>query len=85
MFSDNTKGEVINLGSIDERTVLEYAQMAKKLTNSQSEIVFSESLPQDDPKQRQPDISKAKKLLNWEPKVSLEEGLLKTIEYFKSL
>lgn len=85
MFSEKTKGEVVNLGSDDEHSVLEYANLVKKLTNSNSEIVFSEALPIDDPHKRRPDISKAKELLTWEPKVLLEEGLLKTIEYLKSV
>lgn len=84
MFSENTKGQVINLGNPDERTILSLAEMIKKTINSSSEIVFADSF-EDDPRQRKPDISKAKKILNWEPKVGLEEGLLKTIEYFKSL
>ncbi|MBI2051420.1 SDR family oxidoreductase [Candidatus Roizmanbacteria bacterium] len=83
MFHANTKGEVVNLGSEDEHTVLEYAQMIKKLTNSKSKIVFSEQLPQDDPKKRCPDISKAKKLLGWKPKISLAEGLKRMIAYVK--
>lgn len=83
MFGSNTNGEVVNIGSDEEHSVLEYAEMVKKLTNSQSKIVFSESLPQDDPKERKPDISKAKRLFDWEPKVSLEDGLKRTIEYFK--
>lgn len=85
MFSAKTKGEVVNLGSTDEHTVLEYAQIVKDLTGSSSEIVKTEALPKDDPLKRRPDISKAKKLLDWEPKVTLREGLKKTIEYFKSL
>lgn len=85
MLSPDTKGEVVNLGSEDEHSVLEYANLVKKLTNSNSEIVLSESLPVDDPHKRKPDIAKAKRLLNWSPKVGLEEGLLQTIEYFKSL
>lgn len=85
MFADNAKGEIVNLGSDKEHTVLEYADLVKKLTDSSSEVKISESLPLDDPLKRRPDISKAKKLLNWEPKVSLEEGLNKTIEYFKNL
>jgi nucleoside-diphosphate-sugar epimerase len=84
MFTNNTKGEVINLGNTDERSILDLAETIKKLTNSDSEIVFGDSF-EDDPRKRKPDISKANKLLNWEPKVSLEDGLLKTIEYFKSL
>lgn len=85
MLSPNTKGEVVNLGSEDEHSVLEYANLVKKLTNSESEIILSESLPVDDPHKRKPDIAKAKRLLNWSPKIGLEEGLLKTIEYFRSL
>lgn len=84
MFYPNTSGEVVNLGSTTENTVLEYAKMVKKLINSQSDIENSEALPKDDPKKRRPDISKAQSLLQWEPKVTLEEGLLQTIEYFKN-
>jgi len=72
----------INLGNPDEFTILELAQKVIKLTNSKSKIIFKD-LPQDDPKQRQPDISLAKEKLNWQPKVKLEDGLIKTIEYFK--
>ncbi len=83
MFYPKTQGEVINLGSDVEHTVLEYAKMVKKFTYSKSKIEFSEPLPQDDPGKRKPDISKAKKLLDWQPKVQLSEGLNKTIKYFK--
>lgn len=85
MFYDNTKGEIVNLGNPEEHTVIEYAQIVKKLTNSESEIIHAEELPQDDPTKRCPDISRARMLLSWEPKVGLEEGLLKMIEYVKSL
>ncbi|MBN2135790.1 MAG: SDR family oxidoreductase [Acidobacteria bacterium] len=74
--------EPVNLGNPHEMTILQLAEKIIDLTNSKSEIVFR-PLPEDDPKVRQPDISKAKKLLQWEPKVSLEEGLGKTIEYFE--
>ena len=74
----------INLGNPNEFTMLELAEKVLKLTGGKSKIVF-EPLPMDDPKQRQPDISKAKKLLDWEPAVELEEGLGKTIEYFKTV
>ncbi len=84
MFDSNTKGEIVNIGSTEEHTILEYADMIKKLVGANVKIEYSEALPQNDPLQRQPDISKARQLLNWEPKVSLEEGLKKTIEYFKS-
>jgi len=75
--------EPVNLGNPQEMRIIDFAYLIKKLTNSKSEIVFK-PLPQDDPKQRRPDITKAKKLLNWEPKVSLEKGLKLTIEYFKN-
>lgn len=83
MFLDNTKGEIVNIGSPEEHSVLEFANIIKGLTDSASEIVFSEDLPKDDPVKRMPDITKAKGLLSWGPKVSLEEGLLRTIEYLK--
>jgi len=85
MFTDNTRGEVVNIGSPNEYTVLEYAEMVKKLTNSISEITISEKLPEDDPLRRRADITKAKQFLDWEPEVSLEEGLKKMIEYVKKL
>lgn len=85
MFHENTKAEVVNIGSFDEHTVLEYAEIVKKLTKSKSEIAFSEQLPIDDPLRRRADITKAKELLGWSPKVSLEEGLQKMIEYSKNL
>ena len=72
----------INLGNPNEFTILELARMVKKLTNSDSKIVYS-PLPGDDPVQRQPVIDQARKLLNWQPKVSLSEGLLKTIGYYQ--
>jgi dTDP-glucose 4,6-dehydratase len=75
--------EPVNLGNPQEMKIIDFAYLIKKLTNSKSKIVFK-PLPQDDPKQRRPDITKAKKLLNWEPKVSLEKGLKLTIEYFKN-
>lgn len=72
----------VNLGNPEEFSILELAKKVIELTNSNSEIIFKE-LPMDDPKQRKPDISKAKSLLNWNPKVSLEEGLFKTINFFR--
>jgi dTDP-glucose 4,6-dehydratase len=74
----------MNIGNPTERTMLEFAQEIKRLTNSPSEIVFEPLPTSDDPKQRKPDITKAKALLHWEPKVSLEEGLQRTIAYFKT-
>jgi len=74
----------INIGNPGEYTIIELAEKIIQLTRSKSKIIFC-PLPQDDPMQRCPDIGMAKKLLNWKPKVQLEEGLLKTIEYFKSI
>jgi dTDP-glucose 4,6-dehydratase len=71
-----------NIGNPHEITIREFAQRVKALTGSASEIVFK-PLPQDDPKQRCPDITKAKNLLGWEPKVPLEEGLRLTLEFFR--
>ncbi len=82
MFSENTKGEIFNIGNPDERSILELAKIIKEMTGSNSELVFEE-LPEDDPKSRKPDISKAKERLSFNPVVELEEGLKKTIEYFK--
>lgn len=83
MFEPQTKGEIVNLGSAEEHSVLEYAQVIKKLTQSSSLITYQEEIPKDDPQRRRPDISKAKKLLHWEPTVLLEEGLKKMIENFR--
>lgn len=74
----------INLGNSDEFTIRELAETVLRLTGSRSELVFR-PLPQDDPVQRQPDISKAKSVLGWEPKVGLEDGLKETIVYFKRI
>ncbi|OQD44244.1 NAD-dependent dehydratase [Croceivirga radicis] len=76
--------EPINIGNPDETTILEFAQEIIKLTGTNQKIVFK-PLPQDDPLQRQPDISKAKEILDWEPQVHRSEGLKKVFEYFKSL
>ena len=73
----------VNLGNPREMTILEFANEIRKITGARSEIVF-EPLPEDDPRQRRPDISKARRLLGWEPRVSLEEGLQPTVEYFRS-
>lgn len=78
-------GEVYNLGNPDELTILELAEKIKQLTNSQSEAEFVSQLPEDDPIKRCPDITKARQELGWEPKVSLEEGLKKLIEYLKTV
>ncbi len=82
MNSQNLVGP-INLGNPDERNVLEFAQLVLKLTNSNSKITYK-PLPSDDPVRRKPDISLAKEKLNWEPKINIEDGLSKTIEYFSN-
>jgi UDP-glucuronate decarboxylase len=74
----------VNVGNPIEFTMLELAETVIKMTESKSKIVFRD-LPEDDPKQRKPDIGRAKELLNWEPKVGLDEGLRKTIEYFRGV
>jgi dTDP-glucose 4,6-dehydratase len=74
----------VNLGNPCEMTVLEFAEHIRRLTGSRSEIVF-EPLPEDDPKQRRPDIAKARKVLGWEPRVPLDEGLGLTVEYFRRI
>ncbi len=73
----------VNLGNPTESTVMELANMVKRLTKSRSRTT-SRELPQDDPVQRQPDITLAKSVLEWTPRIGLEEGLLKTIEYFRN-
>ena len=73
----------INIGNPHEMTVLEFAEKIIALTGSKSTIAYK-PLPEDDPQVRQPDITKARKILGWEPKVELEEGLIKTIEYFRT-
>ncbi|MFQ5814883.1 MAG: UDP-glucuronic acid decarboxylase family protein [Candidatus Hydrothermarchaeaceae archaeon] len=78
----NGRGEVVNIGNNEEIQVIELAELLKKRTASDSEIIF-QPLPEDDPKRRCPDVAKAKKLLGWTPKTSLEEGLGKTIEWFR--
>lgn len=83
----NTSKEItgpINIGNPNEFTILQLAETVIKLTNSTSKIIF-EPLPQDDPMQRKPDITLAQSTLNWNPTIQLEEGLLKTIQYFKTI
>ena len=81
MMSDYTNP--VNIGNPDEISVLEFAKIVLDITGSRSQIVFKE-LPVDDPKLRRPDISRAKKVLGWEPKVGLKSGLKYTIKYFKN-
>ncbi len=81
MNKDKFTGPV-NLGNPKEFTMMELAKKVVKITNSKSKIIFKK-LPEDDPKKRKPDISLAKKMLKWEPKINLEEGLKNTVNYFK--
>jgi len=74
----------VNLGNPQEMTILEFGERIRRLMGSKSPLKF-EPLPSDDPKKRRPDISKARRLLGWEPQVSLEDGLRETVEYFKAL
>jgi UDP-glucuronate decarboxylase len=74
----------VNLGNPTETTILEFARKIIALTGSSSKVVFK-PLPADDPKQRQPDITLAKEMLDWEPKVQVDDGLMQTIEYFRSV
>ena len=76
--------EPVNLGNPNEMTMLEFAERIQRLTGTKSKLVFRE-LPSDDPKRRRPDISKAKRVLGWEPKVDLETGLKHSVEYFQSV
>lgn len=76
--------EPINIGNPTEFTIKQLAEQVLELTNSRSGLI-TKPLPQDDPTQRRPDISKARKFLDWEPKIQLREGLMKTIEYFRSI
>jgi nucleoside-diphosphate-sugar epimerase len=80
---EGLNGEVINLGNPDEHNMLDLAEIILEKIKSQSKIVF-EPLPEDDPRKRRPDISKAKDLLNWEPQISLDSGLEESIKFFKS-
>ncbi|HRU39329.1 MAG TPA: SDR family oxidoreductase [Candidatus Goldiibacteriota bacterium] len=83
MLKPGIKGEVINLGNPDEFTVKEAALIIKRMTRSKSRIV-RKPLPKDDPCRRKPDISKAKKLLGWQPQVKLVPGLMQTIKWFEN-
>jgi UDP-glucuronate decarboxylase len=82
MLTDDACTGPINLGNNSEFTILELAEKVISYTNSRSKLIFK-PLPQDDPRQRQPDLSKAKALLDWEPKVALADGLNETVAYFK--
>jgi len=82
MFSKEANSRVFNLGNPDEYTIMELAKKIKRVTKSKSKFSYK-TMPEDDPAKRKPDISKARKELNWRPKVKLTEGLNKTIKYFE--
>ncbi len=79
---ESDEHDPVNIGNPHEITILEFAERVRSLVGSKEPIVFR-PLPQDDPKQRCPDITKARRILNWEPKINLEEGLKRTYEYFR--
>jgi dTDP-glucose 4,6-dehydratase len=79
---ESNEHEPVNIGNPNEITILEFAERVRKLVGAKAPIVFR-PLPQDDPKQRCPDISKARRILHWEPKVNLEDGLQRTYDYFR--
>jgi nucleoside-diphosphate-sugar epimerase len=83
MFKPHTAGEVFNLGNTEEHTVLEYAKIIIQLCEASSSIIFEPNRV-DDPERRRPDISKAQRVLGWEPKISIEAGLRRTIEWFSN-
>ncbi len=82
MFTPGTAGEIYNLGNPEEHSVREFAELIIRLCDSASELIF-EPKRQDDPERRCPDISKARRVLQWEPKVDLETGMVKTIAWFR--
>ena len=79
----SSENDPVNIGNPHEMTIKEIAETIIRMTGSKSQIVYR-PLPTDDPKQRRPDITRARTLLGWEPKVQLDEGLVKTIEYFRT-
>ena len=81
-LSKSDEHEPVNIGNPNEFTILECAQRVLAVTGSKSQLRY-EPLPQDDPKQRRPDISKARNLLGWEPKIALDTGLKMSLEYFR--
>jgi dTDP-glucose 4,6-dehydratase len=81
MLSD--ENDPVNIGNPHEMTIKEIAETIIRMTGSASKVIYK-PLPTDDPKQRRPDITRAQTLLGWEPKVALNEGLVKTIEYFRT-
>ncbi|MCH8494234.1 MAG: GDP-mannose 4,6-dehydratase, partial [Balneolales bacterium] len=83
-LSQSSHNEPVNIGNPDEITILDFAKEIIELTGTKSKIIFKD-LPHDDPKIRQPDTTKAKTILNWEPTVDRHEGLKRTLDYFKKI
>ena len=83
MGVDDSSPDPVNMGNPGEITILQLATLILEMTGSSSELIFK-TLPQDDPQQRQPDIKRAKDILGWTPKVSLHDGLQRTIAYFEA-
>jgi UDP-glucuronate decarboxylase len=81
LSNKNCNGQVINIGGTQETKILDLAKKVNEKVRSKSKIVFS-PLPEDDPKRRHPDISKAKEMLRWQPRINLDEGLRRTIDWF---
>ena len=81
MVNERARCEVLNIGGPEEISMIELANMIKNIINSKSKIKFC-PLPPDDPRRRKPNISKAKRILGWQPKISLDEGLKRTISWF---
>lgn len=84
MVSPAAPGATVNIGNPDERSILEFANLIRHMSGSTSEIQFAPQPVGDDPQRRRPDIAKARTLLRWEPKISIEKGLSQTIEYFRA-
>jgi dTDP-glucose 4,6-dehydratase len=79
----SSENDPVNIGNPHEMTIKEIAETIIRMTGSKSSVIYK-PLPTDDPKQRRPDITRARTLLGWEPRVQLDEGLVKTIEYFRT-
>jgi dTDP-glucose 4,6-dehydratase len=84
LLAESDVHEPVNLGNPDEMSLLEMARLVVELTESRSEIVY-EALPVDDPQVRQPDITRARQLLGWEPRIDVGEGLCRTIEHYTAI
>jgi nucleoside-diphosphate-sugar epimerase len=84
METDGLAGEVVNLGNPDEHAIIQFARRIIELSGNSNATIVHEPLPPDDPQRRQPDITRAKRLLGWSPEITLDEGLARTLEFFRS-